>query len=578
MPDSTQVHGQETTDDTSVVDTASDVEIIEIGDSPVKRAGPPKSSHQQRKPFAIDKAEKQMAPMFSQMAASTSTSTSTPLKRKRNAHEESASSTPTAFDKSIHTASSAQPSTVSKAARLDPLKANSVVGPGSLLGSLLDNVTKEGSAVEKKGQSAQRMSHEVSSSLGSMIFWGPPGSGKTTLARLLASKIEADFKELSATSSGAADVRKVFDQAKNQLRLTGRSSIQDQGKRPACRLTARSTHSSVFTLEKHSVAELEQILRNAVSALPPPVPRIPSTLIPFLADVSDGDARQALNSLELALSVCKKREAEDKQNAVKDTGDEEMSAKPEVSDAQDSEETDEDRMLMTAIKQGLRKGYDRTGETRYDMISAMHKSIRGSDGSAALYWLARMLEGGEDAVYIARRLIVFASEDVGLADPQALPLVRSQPQTDVQIAMACYQACQVIGLPECRINLAHCVAYLSEANKSTRSYEAYKKAVALANETPLPGVPLQIRNAPTNLMKQLGYGKDYSYNPDFAHPVHNEYLPATLAESSTFGIDSLLHTEEQYRNRVGKEWDESRLRDWELMRNKGQDWEGRNGR
>jgi putative ATPase len=155
-------------------------------------------------------------------------------------------------------------------------------------------------------------------------------------------------------------------------------------------LTGNANRSSVFTLEKHSVPELEQILRNALSNLPAPVPRIPSTLIPFLADVSDGDARQALNSLELALSVCKKRETEEKQNVtVKDAGDETTAARSRVSDVQNSEETDEDRLLMTAIKKGLRKGYDRTGTERYDLISAMHKSIRGSDGSAALYWLAR---------------------------------------------------------------------------------------------------------------------------------------------------------------------------------------------
>lgn len=164
---------------------------------------------------------------------------------------------------------------------------------------------------------------------------------------------------------------------------------------PVSRLTTGATHSRVFTLEKHSVPELERILRNALSNLPQPVPRIPSTLVPFLADVSDGDARQALNSLELALSVCKKREMEDKQNATtQDPGQREMVAISHPSDVQDSdakapEETDDDRLLMTAIKKGLRKGYDRTGEERYDMISAMHKSIRGSDGSAALYWLAR---------------------------------------------------------------------------------------------------------------------------------------------------------------------------------------------
>jgi len=159
----------------------------------------------------------------------------------------------------------------------------------------------------------------------------------------------------------------------------------------------------VFVLSKLSPVELEQILKNALESYPAPLPRIPSKLLPFLADVSDGDARQALNSLELSMSVCQARPVE--------------SVDPNAAVAEDEE-------LMNAIKRGLRKGYDRTGEERYDMISAMHKSIRGSDGSAAMYWLARMLEGGEDPLYVARRLIVVASEDVGLADPHGLPLVR----------------------------------------------------------------------------------------------------------------------------------------------------------
>lgn len=143
-------------------------------------------------------------------------------------------------------------------------------------------------------------------------------------------------------------------------------------------------------MEKHSPAELEQILRNALSSMPQPVPRIPSSLIPFLAEVSDGDARQALNSLELALSVCKRREAEDARNGDATQNKDQQIAAGATEDTQNpSAETDADRSLMEAIKKGLRKGYDRTGEERYDMISAMHKSIRGSDGSAALYWLAR---------------------------------------------------------------------------------------------------------------------------------------------------------------------------------------------
>lgn len=314
----------------------------------------------------------------------------------------------------------------------------------------------------------------------------------------------------------------------------------------------------MFTLSKHSPEDLEKILSNALKATSHP-PHLPPALLPFLADVADGDARQALNGLELALKVC--------QIPVQSTLDENDKGKT----------ARRDELLMEAVRKGLRKGYDRSGEERYDMISALHKCLRGSDGSAAMYWLARMLTGGEDPLYIARRLVVVASEDVGLADNHALPL-----------AMATYQACQVIGMPECRINLAvgasigpqpnqqHCVAYLAEAPKSTRSYTAYKRAEALATKPPLPEVPLQVRNAPTRLMKKLGYGKHYSYNPDFAHPVWNEYLPSTLSEQSSLAPDASQHIlrtpDAEAQTKV---WDEDRLDEWELHVNDGAKWDGR---
>ncbi|KAG8901367.1 hypothetical protein FRB99_005377 [Tulasnella sp. 403] len=189
------------------------------------------------------------------------------------------------------------------------------------------------------------------------------------------------------------------------------------------------------------------------------------------------------------------------------------------------------------------------------MISALHKSVRGGDGSAAMYWLARMLTAGEDPLYVARRCIVMASEDIGLANDRALPL-----------AIATYNACTIIGMPECRINLAHLVAYLAESPKSTRSYEAYNKAEEAAKADPTLPVPMNIRNAPTRLMKELDYGRGYLYNPDFAHPVHQDFLPKQLANAKFLRKEGDME---------GKEWDEDLLRQWEVTENNGGPWDGR---
>ncbi|EPT05061.1 hypothetical protein FOMPIDRAFT_46514 [Fomitopsis schrenkii] len=370
-----------------------------------------------------------------------------------------------------------------------------------------------------------------SGSTGSMIFWGPPGCGKTTLARLLAKRTNAVYKELSATDSGIGDVKAVAEEAKRTLALTGRynGSIRrtilfldevhrfnkaqqdiflpylEQGhlqligattENPSFKLTgALISRCRVFVLERLTDDDIHKIITQAVEhplpefpsslsstttaptspSIPPLFPSYPHLtpkLLSSIVSLSAGDARTALSLVELVLTA------------------------PPTS-APDA--------LLADLRRSVSTSYDRTGESHYDMISALHKSVRGSRPSAALYWLARMLSAGEDPLYVARRMVVCASEDIGLADSHALPL-----------AMAAYQACQVIGMPECRINLAHLVSYLAEAPKSTRAYDGYNRAEAAAKADPTAPVPLPVRNAPTKLMKEMNYGRGYCYNPEYA--------------------------------------------------------------
>ncbi|KAH8992115.1 P-loop containing nucleoside triphosphate hydrolase protein, partial [Lactarius akahatsu] len=431
--------------------------------------------------------------------------------------------------------------------------------------------------------------------IGSIILWGPPGCGKTTLARLIAKRTNAIFRELSATVVGINDVRPIFDEAKNALKLTGRRTIifldeihrftrsqQDiflpflergyvqligaTTENPSFKLNGAllsRCRQVVFSLERLTDEEITEIIERAIarvasipSSLPPSSPlgspRLPSSqsnaapepstpppaplhplsptyphithrIVGSMASLSAGDARTALSLLEHVLLV--------------------------PTDTSES-------ALLDLMKRSVATSYDRTGDARYNLISALHKSIRGNQGGAALYWLARMLGADEDPMYIARRLVVCASEDVGMADPHALPL-----------AMAALQACQVIGMPECRINLAHVVTYLSEAPKSTRAFEGYNRAQELAQRDMTLPVPFSMRNAPTGLMKELGYGEGYNYQPDFAHPVTNEYLPLEVqGETILRKADDLTR----------KKWDDDRLRQWEEIENGGQVvWAGR---
>lgn len=354
----------------------------------------------------------------------------------------------------------------------------------------------------------------------SMILWGGAGTGKTTIARVIASMVGSRFIEINSTNTGVAECKKIFADARSELSLTGRKTIvfcdeihrfsksqQDvflgpvesgtitligaTTENPSFKVqNALLSRCRTFTLNKLSDDDIVTILRRALEVEGPkykPSELVNDNLIRYLAAFADGDARTALNLLELAMG---------------------LSTRP--------------GMTMDDLKKSLTKTlvYDRAGDQHYDTISAFHKSIRGGDPDAALYYLARMLQSGEDPLYIARRLIVVASEDVGLADNTMLPL-----------AIAAHSAVEKIGLPEARINLAHATVALSLAKKSTRAYRGLNNAMAALAEPGVAGlpIPLHLRNAPTRLMKEIGYGKEYKYNPLYNDgKVKQDYLPEAL--------------------------------------------------
>jgi putative ATPase len=332
--------------------------------------------------------------------------------------------------------------------------------------------------------------------------------------------VGSHFVEINSTSSGVAECKKIFADARSQLALTARPTIlfcdeihrfsksqQDvflgpvesgqvtligaTTENPSFKVQAALlSRCRTFVLQKLSENDITAILQRALEVEGPvysPSALVDESLLKYLAAFADGDARTALNLLELAMDLSKRPS-----------------------------------MTTNILKSSLTKTlvYDRAGDQHYDTISAFHKSIRGSDPDAALYYLARMIQSGEDPLYIARRLIVVASEDVGLADNSMLSL-----------ATAAYTAAEKIGMPEARINLAHATVALSLAKKSTRAYQGLNNAIAVLQEPGMAGlpVPIHLRNAPTRLMKNLGYGKEYKYNPDYKDgKVAQEYLPDKL--------------------------------------------------
>jgi len=421
------------------------------------------------------------------------------------------------------------------ASRLRPRDLPEFVGQGHLLG--------EGKVLR------QMIDRDMVSS---MIFWGPPGVGKTTLARIIAGRTKSEFINFSAVTSGIKEIKEVMNRAES-MSLMGDKTIlfideihrfnkaqQDAFlpfvEKGSIILIGATTENPSFEVNSALLSrcrvfvlhalEQEDLFRLLKQALANPRGfggqeiRITDDMLKIIAGFANGDARVALSTLEMVIL----------------NGD-----------------TDETGTTVTLemIEQCISKKsliYDKTGEEHYNIISALHKSMRNSDADAAVYWLARMLEAGEDPLYVARRIVRFASEDVGMADSRAL-----------QIAVAAYQACHFIGMPECSVHLTHAVVYMSLAPKSNALYIAYGEAAEDAQKMLAEPVPMNIRNAPTKLMKELGYGKGYVYAHDMEDKLSTmQCLPDSLVgrkyyEPTTQGqearVKERMEQIEQWRKR-----------------------------
>jgi putative ATPase len=429
------------------------------------------------------------------------------------------------------------PQSMPLAARMRPQTFAEFVGQGHLVA--------EGRVLRKCIEADQ---------LPSMVFWGPPGSGKTTLAHIIANVTRAQFSSLSAVSAGVADLRHVIGEAKKRLKSSGRRTIlfideihrfnkaqQDAvlpfvengtvtfigatTENPSFEVIAPLlSRCRVFRLNLLSDEEVRLIVERAIKDVERGLGKFQITIseeaLRHLVTMSNGDARVALNALEMAAFAT-------------------------VPDSEGSRSID-----LSAIEEALQHRallFDKSGDQHYDLISALHKSLRGSDPNAALYWLGRMLEAGEDPLYIARRLVRFASEDVGVADPQALV-----------IAVAAQQAVHFVGLPEGNLALAEAVVYLAAAPKSNSLYQAYSRVQQDIQHGRNEPVPLHLRNPVTDLMRQMGHGRGYKYAHDYpGHFVKQQNLPPSLQEKRYY-IPGDQGYEKEIADRLNKWWGESR--------------------
>ena len=412
------------------------------------------------------------------------------------------------------------------AERIRPIKIEEFIGQDHIVG--------------EKGPIRQALKNKH---IPSMIFWGPPGVGKTTLAEIITKELDRSFYTLSAINSGVKDLRLIIDQIKKQglfgqnnaivfideihrFSKTQQDALLAAVEKGLITLIGATTENpsfeviaalrsrcQIFVLEHHKKNDLIKFIDKALldKYVKEKKPIVKET--DALIRISGGDARKLLNAFELCVL-----QLDEKNNVI------------------------DDAFVQNIIQQNL-ANYDKNGEMHYDVISAFIKSIRGSDPNAAIYWLARMVEGNEDPKFIARRLIISASEDIGLANPTALIMANN-----------CFDAVQKIGWPEGRIILAQCTIYLALSPKSNSAYTAINKALEKVEELGDLSIPLHLRNAPNSFMKELGYAENYLYSHDHKSKLHlQEFLPETISGES-FYIPQENPKEKVYKDAINQIW------------------------